>query len=204
MLFDPARLRNSYSEIRHGTSTAIEKGVIVSVMRRGIEGYGLSALGRLQVKESVTSAIESGFWKKPPIICASPFLRTRETAEIAAGKLGFAKSRIRIIRRLAERFFGTFEGKSNKNYEIAWAADALDWKHGQDGVESVFEMDRRVCGLILALEEEFEDEEIFLESHGDPLQVAETRFKKMHPSRHRSLPTLKPAEIRRLGYAAWK
>ena len=59
----------------------------------------------------------------------------------------------------------------------------------------------RTTALIADLERRYSGRHILLVSHGDPLQILQAGFLRIDPSRHRSLPAIETAEIRRLHLA---
>jgi probable phosphoglycerate mutase len=73
-------LKNRYFAImRHGESTANQKGLIANEAEYGVPYYSLSDFGRLQVEQSVqTNTLLSGV----SIIISSDFKRALESAEI--------------------------------------------------------------------------------------------------------------------------
>ena len=82
-------LRNRYFVMRHGESEANVLGVMVGDPRRGIEGFGLTDLGRRQALEAAALYKKShGPLLDGTEIVASDFRRTRETAELLAAGLG--------------------------------------------------------------------------------------------------------------------
>ena len=54
------KLSNHYFVLRHGKSLANEQGIILSDPASGTKGYGLSNVGKEQVKQSVLSALQEG------------------------------------------------------------------------------------------------------------------------------------------------
>jgi broad specificity phosphatase PhoE len=97
--------------MRHGESEANVLGVAVGDPRRGLEGFGLTDLGRRQAVEAAAVFKKS---HSPLLdgteIVASDFRRARETAELLAEGLGNYVL-IRLSKGLRERSFGELEGK---------------------------------------------------------------------------------------------
>lgn len=186
-------LRNRYLVMRHGHSIANEQGLIVSSPSIGIDQFGLTETGKLEVRESIVEnriLLES--IKK---IYASDFLRTRETAEIVASELAVD---IEFSLDLRERFFGDLDGESNQNYEDVWLADARDATQKAASVESVQSVARRLVALVNEIDQQSVDQTCLLVSHGDPLQILLTAAVGHDPSTHRTLQPLATAEIRPL------
>jgi probable phosphoglycerate mutase len=177
--------------MRHGQSKANVAGVIVSridVDRGG--DYGLSALGREQARTAATaSGLPAG-----TMICSSDFARARETAEIVRAVLGAPA--VTLAEALRERYFGDWDGTGTENYGCVWADDeAGRTGHGAEPVTSVLD---RTTAFVARLEKDQQDQDILLVSHGDALQILQAGFQYLDPARHRSLPHLETAEVRRL------
>ena len=177
-----AGFKNRYYAVRHGESLANVAGIIVSDPAIGTVRYGLSAEGRKQVQRS---ASELGF-ETPPLIIASDFKRTAETAELIRDVLSAEPVQFDV--RLRERFFGNWDGGSHENYSKAWEKDAHDSGHVFNGVESTNSVRERMWAVVESLETQFEGRNIILVSHGDPLMVLQTAFAGMDVREHRSLP----------------
>ena len=187
-------LNNRYFVMRHGESIANQEGLIVSTPEKGIDEYGLTNTGRLQVKQSVyAKTLLSGDSK----IISSDFKRARESAEIAHSVLS-CKDDVRLSENLRERFFGDFEMSSNIHYQTVWDNDAVNSGHSIDNVESADAVMERTSSLVLSLERDSSGKIFLLVSHGDALQILQAAFLKAEASTHRSLPHLQTAEIREL------
>ena len=190
------RLSNTFSIMRHGQSRANVAGVIVSQVESDRRGdYGLSELGRAQALEAAASC---GL-PMDTVICSSDFARARQTAEIVRAHLGTAE--VEVAEALRERSFGQFEGSSTSNYARVWAADEAGEAPVIGGVEPVGAVLDRTTALVVDLERRYSGRHILLVSHGDTLQILQTGFLRLSPARHRRLPGLQTAEIRRLRLA---
>lgn len=191
-MFTGNPMKNRYFLMRHGKSNANLAGIILSDPEEGTRLWGLCEEGREQIRRSLT---DSPFSRKPDIIC-SDFTRTVETAELVAALLQAPEPRSDT--RLRERFFGSWEKTDHSNYEMVWADDRLDGEHRNGGVESAREVQERTSSLILELEQIYSGREFLLVSHGDALQILQTWFLGVDPSRHRELEHLETAEIREM------
>lgn len=186
-------LKNRYYIMRHGQSKANLQQIIISRPDNGTrEDYALTELGREQAKSSVTN---SPLGKETLIYC-SDFSRAKETAGIVQGVLGV--SEIHVTQKLRERNFGDWEKSDITNYHKVWELDQDSANHVENNVEAVNEVLDRATSLILDLEKRYSDKDILLVSHGDTLQILQTGFHKIDPTRHRSLTHLEIAEIREL------
>ncbi|HSZ42007.1 MAG TPA: histidine phosphatase family protein [Trebonia sp.] len=185
--------RNRYYVMRHGQSMANVRGIIVSDPASGVRAeYGLSSAGR----EQVLAAAKGCGLPPATLIFSSDFSRAAQTADIVRECLGAED--VRLTEALRERCFGDWEGTSSGNYAQVWAADAEDPDHRLDGVEPASAVLDRVTAFVAGLEAAHADRDILLVSHGDTLQILQAGFRGMSPARHRDLPHLDTAEIRRI------
>ncbi|CAF0889413.1 unnamed protein product [Rotaria sp. Silwood1] len=202
-LSDIVNLRNKYFGVRHGESEANVAHLISSNPQIGIESHGLSSYGRIQVFENTKLFLENNPSNKSYIIIASDFRRARETADILASNLSSLnndKSNVQLDKRLRERFFGIYDGTSDENYNIIWKNDEDDpIKNLNNQIEPAESVRERTTSLIKELEEKYENQTIFLVSHGDAIQILQTAFERLpSANQQRHLKHLDRAEFRPL------
>jgi len=189
-------LNNRYFALRHGESMPNVLGIILSSPEEGVHDGGLSKSGMVQVRRSAESALEKGILDSDTVIYSSDFQRAMETAEIA--RRVFDAHEVIPTVRLRERYFGEWDKTTNKNYDKVWVDDKVDSNHHNYGVESADEVQDRTTQLIMELEKKYTGKKILLVSHGDALQIMQTGFLGISPSKHRTVPHLNVAEIREL------
>jgi probable phosphoglycerate mutase len=202
-LSDINKLRNKYFAVRHGESEANVAHLISSNPQISIESHGLSSHGRIQVAENTKLFLENNPSNNSYIIISSDFRRARETADILALNLSNSinnQLNIQLDKRLRERFFGIYDNTSDENYNIIWKNDEDNpIKNLNDQVESVESVRQRTTDLIKELEEKYDNQIIFLVSHGDSLQILQTAFERMsNANQQRHLKHLERAEFRPL------
>ncbi|MFB9868691.1 histidine phosphatase family protein [Vreelandella sulfidaeris] len=180
--------RNRYLLMRHGHSQANQQGLIISSPERGIQAFGLSAIGEQQMAQLVVAWT----WPIPTQVVHSDFLRTTQTAARVTRAF---KLEMTADKRLRERYFGDFDGQADEYYPDVWAWDADDAEHGHHGVESVSSVAARMRAVIEGLEQQYTGETILLVSHGDPLQILLTALANKPLSQHREQPALLPASV---------
>jgi probable phosphoglycerate mutase len=188
-----ARLANRFTVMRHAQSKANAAGIIVSRIENDRQGdYGLTEYGRQQ---ALAAAQGCGL---PPdtVIYSSDFARARQTAQVMRAQLGAPE--VVIADALRERCFGRWEGSSAVNYARVWAADETDPGHADGNVEPAAAVLDRATAFIAQLERRHCGRDVLLVSHADTLQILQAGLSGVDPSRHRSLPQLATAEIRRL------
>jgi len=187
-----AVFRNSYLIMRHGQSEANVAGVVVSDPAIGCERFGLTKQGSEQV---ITSALEHKGAGITQVIC-SDFLRTLQTAKLVVDTLKLPSPQ--PVKGLRERFFGCWEGKSDKYYQDIWELDQLDVHPAINGIESTEAVLQRGLKVLERLENLHQGQVILLVSHGDMLQILRAAFVGRLPQLHRSLSHHETAEIKRL------
>jgi len=188
------RLNNRYFAMRHGHSLANQQGIIVSHPENGCDNYGLSKLGREQVRASLR---QNNRFDAKTVVVTSDFKRARESAGIAFELLACNVS-ICDEPRLRERYFGELELASDASYDQVWQQDEVNPDSRVRGVESVNQVMARVTAVIADYENRYSAATILLVSHGDALQILQTAFARLDASTHRQLEHLHTAEIRQL------
>ncbi|CAF1461240.1 unnamed protein product [Adineta steineri] len=202
-LSDISSLRNKYFAVRHGESEANVAQIISSNPQVGTEIHGLSSNGRSQVAENTKLFLQNYPSNNSYVIISSDFRRARETADNLASNLSDShgnKPSIQLDKRLRERFFGIYDGTSDKNYDIIWKTDEENpIKNLNEQVEPVESVRERTTALIKELEDKYENQIIFLVSHGDALQILQTAFERIpNANQQRYLKHLERAEFRPL------
>ncbi len=148
---------NTYFVMRHGEAENNVKRVVSS----DPSVSKLTEMGRGQVYASAASLKRTGI----DVIFASPFLRTKETAEIVAAELGVDKTSIVFDERLRELGFGQLSGKSYDEF-LAYRV-----KHNpgpaepmMDG-ESYEDVKRRFGEFIYEIEKSEKNKRILIVTH---------------------------------------
>ncbi len=164
---------NEFTLMRHGEAESNVLNVINS-KEKDLELYGLTAKGRAEALASAEELKKSA--KKITKIYASDFRRTRETAEIVAGVLGIDPKEIVFEARAREVQGGDFDGK-NWGERLAFFKNIHEkiFKQVPNG-ESVFDVKKRITGLVYDIDSKHTDEHILLVTHGLPLRMAVASF----------------------------
>lgn len=152
---------NSYFIMRHGEA---ETNVTNTLSSKKDAPMHLTEKGKRDVRESATR-----LGKKIDLIIASPFVRTRESAEIAAEALGISKGDIVFDERLGEYDLGTRDGISLEEWHLEYPANAARFEKGPEGGENDSQVRRRVGAVLWELEEKHQEKNILIVSHGTPL-----------------------------------
>ncbi|HEY4506485.1 MAG TPA: class I tRNA ligase family protein [Candidatus Paceibacterota bacterium] len=165
---------NEYFVVRHGNA-----------QNNGSSSAGVNLAGRISTKvdnpdhlskegiKQIEEAAQELKNTKIDLIIASPFLRTRETAEIFSEALGFAKESIVYDDRLVEVDCGEYEGKT-------WAEHHAYFKNTRElfekpipGGESFKDVKRRSAEFIYDINSKYKDKTILIIGHGFPLFALE-------------------------------
>ncbi|MDB4889912.1 MAG: histidine phosphatase family protein [Gemmatimonadetes bacterium] len=186
---------SSFYLLRHGQSEANVQGLIASSPAAAYEGFGLTDVGRSQVRTSLLAALDAGIVPRDCHVVSSPLLRARESAAVAADVLG---TTVRIDPRLAERGFGQFELGSDEHYERVWQKDRADPAHESWGVESTTSILERVTTLLRELHESDDTGTFLLCTHGDVASVMLCATQGLSLSQHREVGAMGNGEVRRL------
>jgi probable phosphoglycerate mutase len=191
-------LGNRYFAMRHGESKANVLGVAVGDPQRGVEGFGLTELGRRRVVEAA-SAFQGSY--SPLLdeteIVSSDFRRTRETAELLARSLGNS-TRVRLREGLRERFFGELEGKEHRTMAALLETEGIEALISRYGCEPAESVHYRVVRVIRDLEAEKQPKTVVLVSHADPIQLLMAAFAGLDICERERIEPLHYAEIAEL------
>ncbi len=157
---------NKYFIMRHGESTHNTEGICSSVVDYP---HHLTEEGKKIVGENA----ELLKTKNITTIYCSPYVRTKETAEIVANTIGFDKTKIIYDERIEEFKFGDFNMKPMKEY--------LKWREKVGNTvnlcppngESVVDSRHRFSKFYYDIDEKLTNQNVLVISHGIALEVME-------------------------------
>ncbi|MES2930683.1 MAG: class I tRNA ligase family protein [Patescibacteria group bacterium] len=155
---------NKYFVMRHGGTGGNLKELVSYVHQ---ETDGLTPAGKEDVIQRVKQEL---IGKNIDLIIASPFTRTRETADLVIETLGMPKDSIVFDDRLKEVDPGEFDGKSWTAYhQYVHSNGGPDWfKEKIGGGESLEDVKKRTAELLYELEEKYKGRNILIITHGGP------------------------------------
>lgn len=195
------RFLNSYYGLRHGTSIANERGIIISHPDNGTTGWGLSQAGIEECHRSLRPEnLSVPLSRETTRVYTSDFTRAHVTAEIFC--LLNNLSEPVIDTRLRERHFGELERQSANRYGEVWERDAREDAHGYAHCEATSAVAERMIAVIDELDAQAEGMTFILVSHGDPIQIAETVLAEQPSHTHRDRPHVANCELRPLAMAS--
>ncbi|MBP6931594.1 MAG: class I tRNA ligase family protein [Candidatus Pacebacteria bacterium] len=155
---------NKYFVMRHGESTHNTDGVCSSVADYP---HHLTEKGKEVVSENA-SILKS---ENISMIYCSPFIRTKETAEIVADLIGFDKSKIIYDDRITEYKFGDFNAKLFSDY-LKWRKEIGDTVDlCPPNGESVVDARRRFSSFYYDIDNIHKNENILVITHGIGLET---------------------------------
>jgi len=187
-------LRNRYLAVRHSIALSNVRGVINGSPESGLASFGLTPEGEELARTAFQKAYDSGRIDSSFVFVSSDFLRALQTAEIGREVCGVDE--IIVEQGLRERGFGDIEEEKVVDWvKPLEAHDTQDPFHNFENVESPVDVLKRMTAVVLSLEEQYQDRNILLFSHGHPLRILVTGFKKISPSRHPELKLPANAEV---------
>jgi len=155
---------NEYLLMRHGEAESNAKGVSSTTLAAH---NPLTEQGKLQVAEAVRALKEQGV----DVIVASPFERTRMTAELIAETLGLSKNEIVLDERLGEVQFGVLDGATMSEYHDFLGNDAGWGARAPEGGESWNDVKRRAGACLYDIDARFKNKKILIVAHNSPLRM---------------------------------
>jgi len=170
------KLKNTYFLLRHGENNCqTEKPGIVYFWPENNPPCILTKQGEEQIKDAAEKLRE----KNIDLIYSSDITRTRQSAEIVAREIN---KKIIFDQRLRDTNWGKFGGgPKEKAYIFFQEANSLEekFKKAPEGGESWSDCQKRVLDFLDEVERKYQNKNILIVSHGDPLWLLEGAIKKM-------------------------
>ncbi len=155
---------NEYVLMRHGESESNLKNVTCT----NIDDVNpLTEKGRGQAQMTAESLRKTAV----DIIIASPFERTRETAEIVRKELNLAPEQVIFDARLGEIQLGGMNGVLNSEYHKFLNANGGWFLARPEGGESWGDVKRRVGQFLYNIERQYQGKRILIVAHNSPLRM---------------------------------
>jgi isoleucyl-tRNA synthetase len=152
--------KNTYYLMRHGEA--------ISNVRKIISSYPETFFNPLTPKglNDIKKVVPKLKKLKIDLIVSSPILRAKETAWHIAEALNVE---VEIDERLREIDFGVLNNKKEEDYHRLVSSQLGQYEIKPEGGENLREVKERMFKVILDLEQRFENKNILIVSHGDPL-----------------------------------
>lgn len=158
-------LNNNYYLLRHGQTIYQKEGREMNYEPDSPQKLEITEEGKEMVRVSAEKLID----KKIDIIFASPYLRTKQSAEIVADILNFDKEKIIYEERLVDINLGEFMGKSMNESHAFYLGDKIAFDNKPKGGESWDDILDRVKLFLDEVNEKYKDKNILIISHADPI-----------------------------------
>lgn len=160
---------NRYLVMRHGLAESNARGVVSSKIATS-GAFGLTDAGKVMAEETgkklATEEID--------LIITSPFVRTKQTAEIVAGVIGFDTQKIIVDERIREIDTGVFDGRPVEEYRGHFVSQAEKFTKRPEGGENLLDVKRRVMAFLEELEREYAGKTILIVTHEYPIWMLTT------------------------------
>ncbi|MEK7184803.1 MAG: class I tRNA ligase family protein, partial [Patescibacteria group bacterium] len=161
-----SKSKNTYYVCRHGEA---ENNTQMIVSSKEDNPHHLTDLGKKQVNEV-------GKWfadKKIDFIISSPYIRTRETADIISEKISLDKKKIIFDSRLVEINAGIWNGRKFNDF-VANFGHKNRFEMTPEGGENYVDIKKRMGDAIYDYEKKYSGKNILIISHDTPLFLLET------------------------------
>ena len=155
--------KNKYFLLRHGQTIYQKNGTRINYSADADIALSITEEG----EEMIKIAADSLKKEKINIIFASPALRTKQSAEIAAKILGIKK--INYDERLLDIKMGEFCGKTYEEYEKFFFEKNERFTKRPKGGENWNDILARLKPFLNEVEKKYKGEIILIVSHADPL-----------------------------------
>lgn len=162
--------QNRFFLLRHGEAEHNVKNIIASGQEQGAQISKLTSKGFQQAERAAKNLIRKLKGQKLDFIFVSPYLRTRQTAEIVAG---LTKAKIVVDERLSELNTGIFNWRPVKEYKALFGGFLEKFNKAPSGGENLNDVKKRMFRALLDINASYENKNILIVSHGDPLWVLE-------------------------------
>jgi isoleucyl-tRNA synthetase len=155
------KAKNNFIVMRHGQAENNISGMISSEPNNP---HHLTEKG----KEQARAAGEKLKDKKIDMIFVSPFVRTKETADIVAKIIGLPKNKIISDERIREVKAGTFNGKPIEDFHNYFSSMLERFTKTLPGGENYSDMRKRVGEFLYDVENKYEGKNILIITHDSP------------------------------------
>ena len=159
--------RNRYYTMRHGEA---DSNILGIVSGKKEHPHHLTEKGKNEVRAAILKLKKAGI----DFIVSSPFVRTRETAEIVCGELNLQSEALIFDDRLGELYTGVFDQKPIEEYHNYYTSRLERFEKPPKDGETLVHVKKRMGDAIYSLEEKYKGKTILIVSHEYPLWMLES------------------------------
>lgn len=156
-------LNNKYFLLRHGQTIYQKQNRRMNYPSGSDYTLEITEEGQ----EMIKSAAEKLKSEKIDLIFSSPFLRTKQSAEIASSILGIKE--INYDERLVDINMGDFAGRTYEEYEKFFAMKKERFIRNPEGGENWNDILKRLSSFLGEIEKKYKNRSILIISHADPV-----------------------------------
>ncbi len=171
--FSIEEVHNNYFILRHGHTKYTDELTDQIYPEAAHFNLGITKKGKKDIRKIIPKLKN----KKIDLIVSSDFLRTQMTAKIIAEELNL---KVNLEKRLRDIDLGIYKGKSKDKYYENISPEEM-FKKGVEEGESWLNCIKRLEETIKDLEEKYENKNILIISHGDPLWLLDKGIAQKTP-----------------------
>lgn len=154
--------KNTYVVMRHGEAQNNIQNVVNSDLKENT--FALSKEGEDQVKKTISNLKEKHF----DFVFVSPFLRTKQTAQLVTAALGIPEENVVVDDRLGEINTGVYDGKSIDEYHSYSLTHPDRFVEGPQNGECYNEVKKRMMDFLYEIDSKYEGKNILIVTHDTP------------------------------------
>jgi isoleucyl-tRNA synthetase len=160
-----SKAQNAYFVMRHGQADNNVKNIMSA---RADNPHHLTETGKRQAHAGAQAFKKALKGKNIDLIIASPFIRTRETAAIAAAELGLPAEAIVVDARLSEWNTGAWNNRPISEFVHEFPHGTIRFEKTPEQGENYGDIRKRVGELIYDMEKKYSGKNILFVSHESP------------------------------------
>ena len=162
---------NKYYILRHGESLCQTKYKnLVIGWKSSLKNYRLTEKGGKTI-EKIAEILKK---EKINLIYSSDFLRTAETAQIVAKKIG---AKIIYDKRIRDIYWGIYDGKKKEEFYRDFPTPAERFEKAPPKGENWTTCKKRILSFIKNIDQKYRNKNILIVGHRDPLWLLEGAMK---------------------------
>lgn len=154
---------NRYLVMRHGEAQSNARGIVSSKLEGNAE-FSLTEKGRMSAEEAGKKLAKEHI----DLIVTSPFVRTKETAEIVAAAIGYDTRQIIVDERIKEIDTGIYNGRPIDEYRGNFSSIKEKLTKRPEGGECLLDVKLRVMPFLEELETRYAGKTILVVTHEYP------------------------------------